>query len=78
MNIIWSEVRFDERDHSAELFYLLAEQGSTSWKFYERSAHELRWYEIPATEELVRKAAAETGMRLERKQTKKVRLLRVA
>jgi hypothetical protein len=57
--IIWSEIRDEDRDGNKELFYVLAEQGPNAWSFFERSSWELRWYPITSTERLVRKALSE-------------------
>jgi hypothetical protein len=56
--IIWSEIRDDDND-GRELFYVLAERHETQWRFFERSAWELRWYPLPSTDRLVKKALIE-------------------
>ena len=56
--IIWSEIREEEGDK--EMFYLLAEKGSTEWTFFERSSWELRWYPISSTAQLVKRALLES------------------
>jgi hypothetical protein len=50
MRVRWAEIRNDDNDRGhLELYYILAEQISTEWTFYERSSWELRWYPIPST-----------------------------
>ena len=57
--IIWSEIRIE--DDSREMFYVLAEQETSEWNFFERSSWELRWYPILSTERLIKRASIESG-----------------
>jgi len=54
--MIWPEIREDD---GLELFYVMAERHHAEWRFFERSASELRWYPVPSTDGLVKRAITE-------------------
>jgi hypothetical protein len=50
--VFWNEVR------EGELYFVIGDAVGNDWTFFSRSSWEIRWYELPATEQRIKTANA--------------------
>ena len=56
----WSETRAPGTE-KPEIFLMIAEKEDGGWRFFERSTWEVRWYEIPTSQDLLTQALQMQG-----------------